>query len=112
MCGNVWRWRRAAAEDEGWGRACGGGRTKNARGAQENLWPKSSLERPVARHFVWGYISKWLAVCNLLKIQGAFSIGFVGIALGRERFTSAGNEGKKRAECCGKARIPAPSRFC
>jgi hypothetical protein len=23
-----------------------------ARGAQENLWPKSSLERPVARHFV------------------------------------------------------------
>jgi selenocysteine lyase/cysteine desulfurase len=25
----------------------------NARGAQENLWPKSFLERPVARHFVW-----------------------------------------------------------
>ena len=28
-------------------------RLVNARGAQENLWPKSSLERPVARHFVW-----------------------------------------------------------
>ena len=25
----------------------------NARGVQENLWPKSFLERPVARHFVW-----------------------------------------------------------
>jgi hypothetical protein len=25
----------------------------NARGAQENLWPKFLLERPVARHFVW-----------------------------------------------------------
>ncbi len=23
------------------------------RGAQENLWPKSFLERPVARHFVY-----------------------------------------------------------
>jgi len=25
------------------------------RGAQENLWPKFFLERPVARHFVWLY---------------------------------------------------------
>jgi hypothetical protein len=35
----------------GWGKAVG--EKLNARGAQENLWPKSSLERPVARHFVW-----------------------------------------------------------
>lgn len=26
---------------------------ENARGVQENLWPKLFLERPVARHFVW-----------------------------------------------------------
>ena len=30
-----------------------GRRTEMQRDAQENLWPKSFLERPVARHFVW-----------------------------------------------------------
>jgi len=73
--------------------------SKNARGAQENLWPKSFLERPVARHFVCLCISTWHAVCKLLKIQARLMDRFVGIALGRERFTSAtewSNEGAER----------------
>jgi|HubBroStandDraft_2_1064218.scaffolds.fasta_scaffold27069_3 hypothetical protein len=56
--------------------------------SQENLWPKSSLERPVARHFVWAFISIWRAVSKPLKIQARSLFRFVGIALGRERFTS------------------------
>ena len=66
MFANGCLWRKSG-EDEGVG---GGlGVELNARGAQENLWPKSSLERPVARHFVCLCISTWHAVCNPLKIQ-------------------------------------------
>ena len=56
----------------------------NARGAQENLWPKSSLERPVARHFVCFCISTWRAVCKPLKTQARLREAFVGIALKRK----------------------------
>ena len=45
------------------------------RGAQENLWPKFFLERPVARHFVWYLISTWRAVGNPLKTHGGSNAG-------------------------------------
>jgi hypothetical protein len=92
----VWRWRRFASADEGLGEGLRAGGVLNARGAQENLWPKSSLERPVARHFVWALYSTWDAVSNPLKIQELHSAGFVVIALGRERFTSARDGGQGR----------------
>jgi hypothetical protein len=62
------------------------------------LWPKSSLERPVARHFVWLSISIWRAVCKLLKIQVCSIFRFVGIALGRERFTSGSGDMSKAGQ--------------
>ena len=89
MCGNVWRWPKCSKEK---GNRLGGGllvREENARGAQENLWPKSFLERPVARHFVCHLFSIWHAVCKLLKTHTQQHAGFVGIALERERFTPA-----------------------
>jgi len=45
MYGNAWNWLRARWEKDQ-------GRLKMQGGAQENLWPKSILVRPVARHFV------------------------------------------------------------
>lgn len=69
---------------------------QNARGAQENLWPKSFLERPVARHFVCSFISIWRAVCKPFKMQAAARTCFVGIALGRERFTSGAGPKQRR----------------
>jgi hypothetical protein len=82
---------------KGWGglRGCG---DKMQGGAQENLWPKSVLERPVARHFVWAFVSIWRAVCKLLKTQVHGLAGFVGIALERERFTSVARQSNEGAE--------------
>ena len=70
----------------------------NARGAQENLWPKSSLVRPVARHFVCFIVSTSSAIHKLLKIQGYLFTRFVGIALPLERFTAAGIKCNRGAE--------------
>jgi hypothetical protein len=81
-------------------------RLQNARGAQENLWPKFFLERPVARHFVCYLISIWRAVCNLLKVQARHRAPLVGFALRRERFTSAvdaSNEGAEELVESGRA---------
>jgi hypothetical protein len=72
------------------------------RGAQENLWPKFFLGRPVARHFVWDLISTWRAVRNPLKIQAAWMPGFVGIAQSRERFTSVRCTQRRGRNACGK----------
>jgi hypothetical protein len=80
----------------GLGRAVGA--PLNARGAQENLWPKSFLGRPVARHFVYFSISTWRAVCKLVKTQVSRLEGFVGIALRRARFTSAREPSNEGAE--------------
>ena len=78
-------------------------RKVNARGAQENLWPKFFLERPVARHFVWYLNSTQRAVSNLQKMQAMTGKGFVGIALRRERFTSgAGGQAWRWPNGCGK----------
>ena len=60
----------------------------NARGVQDNLWPKSFLERPVARHFVWLFYCIRYAVSNLQKTRIYPTEGLVGIAQQRERFTS------------------------
>ena len=95
MCGNGWNWLRTSDEGGGVGEGVCRSCKLNARGVQENLWPKSSLERPVARHFVWSCISTWRASCNPLKIQARPADGFVGIALSRERFTP-GVDAKQR----------------
>ena len=61
----------------------------NARGAQENLWPKFILESAPLRatSSVLSYC-KLRAVRNLFKIMDTGTLRPVGIAMPLERFTS------------------------
>src|SRR5437899_732934 len=110
MCASDWSWLETGENQRLRGRAAVGATKINARGAQENLWPKSFLERPVARHFVCFSISTWCAVCKPFKTQVCWLEGFVGIALRRARFTSAREPSNEGAERLWKGPTPALSR--